>query len=341
MSSFVWVTHQVAVTRWLKEEVAARAPAMKFAFSRPGLTTFKVAGAATPASVVPTSFARAFGMSVGRASSATEALEVMKPWLGDGGVRLHVFEREIDVPVDEQDLTVRGRRAKEVDAALRTAAVFEDDVRARVGDRVIDVVVPHGSQADEPWLIGVHEHSAAHGPWPGGVDHVPLPADAPSRAWCKIEEALRWADLDVKEGDRCVEIGSAPGGATWAMLQRGARVYGVDPGEMAPSVMAHERFVHLHMPAAEVPKGALPKTYEWLLLDVNLAPMVALKYVERFVALAHGGLKGAVLTLKLNDDGVFEALPRLIERIGKLGSRDVRVTQLPSHRSEVCAILTW
>jgi hypothetical protein len=69
--------------------------------------------------------------------------------------------------------------------------------------------------------------------------------------------------------------------------------------------------------------------------------MVALRYVERFVALAHGGLRGAFLTLKLNDDGVFAALPRLAERIGKLGAREVRTVQLPSHRSEVVAILAW
>jgi peptidoglycan/xylan/chitin deacetylase (PgdA/CDA1 family) len=110
---------------------------------------------------------------------------------------------------------------------------------------------------------------------------------------------------------------------------------------MDPRVLAYDRFVHHQMPAAEVPKRALPRSYQWLALDVNLAPMIALRYVERFVALAHGGLRGALLTLKLNDDGVFEALPRLIERIGKLGARRVRVTQLPSHRSEVVAILDW
>ena len=72
-----------------------------------------------------------------------------------------------------------------------------------------------------------------------------------------------------------------------------------------------------------------------------LAPMVALRYVERFVALAHGGLRGALLTLKINDDGIFQALPRLYERIRKMNPSTMRVTQLPSHRSEVVAILTF
>ncbi len=130
------------------------------------------------------------------------------------------------------------------------------------------------------------------------------------------------------------------------MLARGLEVHGVDPGTMDPAVLAFSgphgnRFVHHHLPAAEVQRKDLPRRYQWLLLDVNLAPMVALRYVERFVALAHGGLRAALLTLKLNDDGVVAALPRLLERIGKLGPARVRVTQLPSHRSEIVAILTW
>jgi hypothetical protein len=100
-------------------------------------------------------------------------------------------------------------------------------------------------------------------------------------------------------------------------------------------------FVHHSKPAAEVQRGELPRRFEWLLSDMNLAPMVALRYVERYVALAHGGLRGAFLTLKINDDGIFEALPVLMERIAKLGAREVRYTQLPSHRSEVVAVLRY
>lgn len=352
-SQFAWVTHQVPVTKWLKSELATRAPHLSFAFARPGLTTFKIQGPADAALAMPSSFARAWGLSLGRANKPAEVLAVIAPYLRNstGPVRLHVFERDIDVPVDEQDAAVRGTRAREVDADLRAMApseglLFEVDAKAAVGDRVIDVIVPHASEPNETWLVGTHRHSNAHGPWPGGVQHVPLPEDAPSRAWCKIEEALRWADLTPLAGQDAVEIGSSPGGATYALLCRGLNVYGIDPGEMHARCLGfrgphHNRFFHLHMPAAEVPKSKLPPKYQWLLSDVNLAPMVALRYIERFVALAHGGLKGAVLTLKLNDDGVFAALPRILARIEKLGPKTVRVTQLPSHRSEVVAILTF
>lgn len=345
--SFVWVTHHVASTRWLKQELAVRAPHLHFAFARPGLSTFKVSGPpATPATSMPSSFARAWGVTLGRGGLADVKAAVAA--LPPGPLRLHVFERDIAQPPDEQEGATRGLRMIAVDQDVRRACpdVFDEDVHARVGDRVLDVIVPHGSEPDEPWLIGLHTHHAAHGPWPGGVVYAPPPPHAPSRAWSKVEEALRWADLEPRPGEICVELGAAPGGASLDMLDRGLEVHGIDPGAMAPQVLDFHgehgnRFVHHHMPAAEVDKRALPPRYQWLLLDVNLAPMVALRYVERFVALAHGGLRAALLTLKLNDDGIFAALPGLFERIRKLGAATMRVTQLPSHRSEIVAILTW
>ncbi|MCX5746342.1 MAG: hypothetical protein NT062_28020, partial [Proteobacteria bacterium] len=191
-----------------------------------------------------------------------------------------------------------------------------------------------------------HRHDRSHGPWPGGVTHVPIPAAAPSRAWAKIEEAIRWSGLVPRAGERAVELGSAPGGASFALLERGLEVHGVDPGAMAPEVLAYRgvhgnRFFHHAMPAADVDRRAVPRPIHWLASDVNLAPMVALRYVERFVALARGTLRGAFITLKLNDDGIFEALPRLMSRVERLGAREVRYTQLPSHRSEIVAMLTW
>ncbi|HVV82498.1 MAG TPA: SAM-dependent methyltransferase [Kofleriaceae bacterium] len=346
--SFVWVTHHVGSTRWLKAELAVRAPHLHFAFSRPGLTTFKVTGPpATAATPMPSSFARAWGVTLGKGGllEIQQAVEALPP---GPPLRLHVFERDIEVPVEEQHVAERGVRAEGVEQALRMNLpdAFEEDLKAKVGDRVLDIVVPHGSGPNEPWLIGLHTHAPTHGPWPGGVPFAPPPRNAPSRAWSKLEEALYWADLEPKAGEVVVELGAAPGGASLNMLDRGLEVHGIDPGPMAPAVLEFHgphgnRFHHHRAPASEVDRRALPPTFQWLLLDVNLAPMVTLGYVERYVALAKGGLRAALLTLKLNDDGVFMALPRLLERVRKLNPSTMRVTQLPSHRQEIVAILTW
>lgn len=345
--AFVWFTHQPASAAWLKRELAAKRPDLRFAFSRPGLTTFKVdpARADEPN---PSSFARAYGRSLGRATTPDEVLALAAELPPGAAPLLHVFERDPDRPADERDAAVAGTRAAALDAALRAAAPgrFADRTEAHEGDVVLDVIVAPAEQPDEGMFVGWHRHDPSRGPFPGGVAHVAIPAAAPSRAWAKIEEAIRWSGLAPMAGERAVELGSAPGGASFALLERGLQVHGVDPGAMDPRVLAYagatgNKFTHHAKPAAEVERKDLPRTYEWLASDVNLAPMVALKYVERFVALAHGGLRGAFITLKLNDDGVFEALPRLAARIEKLGAAHVRYTQLPSHRSEIVAILEW
>ncbi len=343
--SFLWFTHQPVSTTWLKRELAVKRPDLRFAYARPGLTTFKVEPARLEYAV-ESSFARAHGHSLGRAATVDDVLAHAAAV--PAGARLHVWERDPDRPADERDAAIAGTRAAALDAAIRAAAParFAAEVTAQANDAVLDVIVAPAEEHDDGIFVGHHRHDASRGPLPGGVPHVTIPDAAPSRAWAKIEEAIRWSGLVPRAGESAVEIGSAPGGASFALLERGLTVHGVDPGAMDPRVLAYRgasgnRFVHHALPAAEVARKDLPKAYAWLASDVNLAPMVALKYVERFVALAHGGLRGAFITLKLNDDGVFEALPRLAARIGKLGARAVRYTQLPSHRSEIVAILEW
>jgi 23S rRNA (cytidine2498-2'-O)-methyltransferase len=333
---FVWFTHQPASTAWLKRELALKRPDLRFAYARPGLTTYRVdddrAGEPTGSS-----FARAHGHSLGRAASADDVLALAP---ADATV-LHVFERDLDVPADERDPAIAGTRAAALERLLRVPGRFAAHTEARAGDSVLDVIVAPAELPDDGIFVGRHVHDATHGPYAGGVGHVAIPEEAPSRAWAKIEEAIRWSGLTPLPGETAVELGSSPGGASHALLERGLVVHGIDPGAMDRRVLANPRFTHHAMPAAEVARKDLPRSYEWLASDVNLAPMVALRYVERFVALAHGGLRGAFITLKLNDDGVFDALPRLTARIAKLGASRVRFTQLPTHRQEIVAILDW
>ncbi|HEY0706229.1 MAG TPA: hypothetical protein VGG33_05495 [Polyangia bacterium] len=350
---FVWCLHQPAATRWLKQDVARLRPELRFAFSAPGLTTFKVPaapqddGSLPPAAeVVGSAFARASGWSLGRAADVAEVL-AFADQLADRPVRLHVFERDPDVPADERDPALVGARPRALEQLLRAAAPerFAAGQEARPGEVVLDVITP-ASEADaaEPVFVGWHRQHDVSGRWPGGVSHVPIPATSPSRAWAKIEEAIAWSGLTPAAGEVALEMGSAPGGASFALLERGLTVHGIDPGRMAPAVLNYRgaggnRFVHHALPAAKVERKALPRRIHWLASDVNLAPMVALKYIERLVALLGPPLRGAFLTLKLNDDGVFDALPGLQTRIERLLPGRARYVQLPAHRSEIVAIV--
>src|SRR5689334_21725114 len=91
---------------------------MRFAFSRPGLTTYKVDDerADEPSA---SSFARAYGHSLGRAATVEEVLALAD---AVGPTILHVFERDLDRPADERDVALAGTRAAAVEAAIRAAA---------------------------------------------------------------------------------------------------------------------------------------------------------------------------------------------------------------------------
>lgn len=204
---------------------------------------------------------------------------------------------------------------------------------ARLNELVCDQITAPG----EPTFVGVHRHTRGRWAIPGGLPQIVVPPESPSRAFAKIEEAIAWAGLDVREGQTAVEIGSAPGGAALALALRGVTVWGVDPGEMK---VAHPLIHHLDRTISALRWEELPPRVDWLLMDVNLAPQLALHELARLAPPLRGKLRGAVLTLKLNDARVVEELPSLLARAGTLGLGSARATHLPSNRREVCCVLT-
>jgi len=293
-------------------------PGLRFAFSRPGLITFKSDGEIGPADPPASVFARVWGRSIGPAkdpADATQRLAALGPTL------VHVFARDPDADP----------------AIVRDWESALGDLRSGVaasGDLIADVIV----SANEPAWIGAHRHDANHVAWPGAMIPIDLPADAPSRAYCKIEEAIAWAELPIEAGQVALEIGAAPGGAVMALAKRGLEVYGVDTGELAPNVLALPGVHHFAMKVGALRWEQLPARVDWLLVDVNLAPQVALHEVARLMPRLRPTLKGAVITLKLNDFAFVDALPALIKRIEEFGFTSVRMRHLPSNRREICVV---
>ncbi|HEX7836352.1 MAG TPA: hypothetical protein VF469_02755, partial [Kofleriaceae bacterium] len=206
---------------------------------------------------------------------------------------------------------------------------------AEPGELVADVIV--GAPGEPAWL-GVHRHDRLRSPHPGGAVPAVVPDDAPSRAYAKIEEAIAWAGLAVAQGHVALEIGAAPGGAALALARRGVEVWAVDPGKLAPDVVALPTVHHIAKKVGALRWEELPARIDWLLVDVNLAPQVALHEVGRLMPRLVATLRGAVFTLKLNDWTFVSELPVLAERIRQLGLQDVSMHHLPSNRREICAV---
>jgi 23S rRNA (cytidine2498-2'-O)-methyltransferase len=200
---------------------------------------------------------------------------------------------------------------------------------------ILDVIVVE----PEDWLVGYHLVRGVETTWPGGLMPAELPPHAVSRGYLKMAEGLAWSELPVVAGDTCVDLGSSPGGATQALLDRGLKVIGVDPAEMHPTVMAHPNFTHLRKRSKEV-RRKLFLEVQWVVTDINLPPNYTLDTLEGI--LGHPGvkLKGLQFTLKLPDWKLANDIPDYLMRIRQWGFPNVRARQLQHNRQEICVAVS-
>lgn len=349
-TAFLFCVCQAGAEAAVAEELTALRPGLRRAFARPGLITFKDPSGEVPAEVaIEAVLVRAHGAAIGPAADVNALLAAVDKYCPKGqAVRLHVFERDIAKPGDEPPghaygpLTAAARDQIEAAWAAAPPRPLLTGERASAGDWVLDVIVA----ADEPWWLGFHRHGPGHPPTPGGRIRVDMPPEAPSRAYRKLEEALIWSRAPLRAGDTAVEIGSSPGGASYALLRRGVEVHGIDPAKMAPVVLDYNKdlpgnhFIHLDRPMSMVQRSDLPTALHWVLLDVNLAPQVALITARRLAAHPRPALMGVLLTLKLDDWKAMRHVPRFLKSIRSMGMEHVQATQLPSNRMElfVCGL---
>lgn len=331
---FSWITCHVGAEAFLRAELSKdgrRRPA----FARPGLVTFKHADgdAPDPAAPRPHPLVRCWGVSLGRATDGPALAELVdrSGW----NAVLHVFPGEAGPPghVPASVLEQWTAAARGVEDAL--ASVLGDRATpgaARLGDRVVDVIVRPG----EPWFLGTHVHDLSRGPLAGGWFALTPPDDAPSRAWAKLEELVAWSGVSFRPADTVLEVGAAPGGATVALLDRGCRVIAVDPKPYdVPDRLRSAPFRQLRVPIEALRRDELPDAVDWLVVDVSMAAPVAVHVVERLVPRYRKGLRGCLATLKLNEWELAARLPGLLRQLRDLGFSRVEAANLPSFRQEV------
>jgi 23S rRNA (cytidine2498-2'-O)-methyltransferase len=351
---FLFAVVQAGAERALKNEVARDQPKLKFAFSRPGFVTFRIpddvdAGREPKLDCV---FARTWGYSLGKvgggaddAELARDAWRLIEDKLPTGAAQelkhVHVWQRERVLPGDasyEPAAAELERAVGEVLVAQRPGLVSTPpfvNTAAAVGELVLDCVLVERHE----WWLGCHRAASPETRWPGGVPAIASPPRMISRAYLKIVEALEWSQLPVKPGDRCVEIGSAPGGSCLALLERGLVVTGIDPAGMDPFVLAQPNFTHLRARAKDV-KRSVFRDCRWLVMDANVAPNYTLDTLDGLLTQAGVRPDGLVLTLKLTDPALAEKLPVVAERIRRHGYRRVRMRQLAYNAQEICAVVT-
>jgi 23S rRNA (cytidine2498-2'-O)-methyltransferase len=347
-ASFLFLTCQIGAERAVKREIASRWPDFRFSYSRPGFLTFKLPENVAYAEDLELNsvFARAYSFSLGKVRGDDPAEMAKKVWDIYGereAKRIHVWPRDAAEPGQHGYEPALAGEAfdihRKILAACPNPSMLAKDAgemcrpssRADRGEAILDCVLV----APGEWWIGRHRVGSIASSWPGGMLDLRLPPDAVSRAWLKMEEALAWSRLPIPRNARVSEIGSAPGGASQALLARGCYVLGIDPAEMDPAVLSHPRFTHLRRRSTQVRRREFRKI-RWLAVDMNVAPSYTLDAVEEIVTHPEVSIRGMILTLKFPDWSLADEVPNYLARIKSWGYNLVRARQLQHNRREIC-----
>jgi hypothetical protein len=175
-------------------------------------------------------------------------------------------------------------------------------------------------------------------PYPGGVHRMARAAGAPSRSVLKLEEALEVLGRAPRARERVIDLGAAPGGWSYACLQRGCRVLAVDNGPLKlagldalPGELTHLRADGLRL---RPPPGWLPA--DWLLSDMLIAPGVCLGLLRKWIE--GGWMRRFVVNVKLPQREPLAALAPLCDFLAGVPGLAWRMRQLYHDRREVTVL---
>ncbi|MDP4546571.1 MAG: 23S rRNA (cytidine(2498)-2'-O)-methyltransferase RlmM [Marinobacter sp.] len=184
-------------------------------------------------------------------------------WSGEDCARVEVRLPENN---DDRDLGNFARKwVAPLSRGLREAGLLMADAKAPAKAR-LEVLLGDFETA----VVGFSLEDN-RSPFPDGILRLRLPASAPSRSALKLEEAwkvflpkARWLDY-LGGGKKAVDLGAAPGGWTWQLVQQGMLVSAVDNGPMNPELMASGHVEHV---VADGYSWQPKRAVDWMVCDI-------------------------------------------------------------------------
>jgi len=332
--AFLLATCQGAAEASLCRRQEAVLPEVSKAAWRRGVVTFRLGDFDPPDDFFPDLiYARAVVRSLGQVSGASDADRIAAVQALVAHIAwdtIHVWHRDprleaqTDAPVDPQ--AIRGLLLSAYGKPASLPSV------ARPGDLVLDCLI---DTADR-WWVGWHRAGTPTSCQPGGMHPTVLPADKVSRAWLKLDEAIATFGVDLRAGQRAVELGASPGGACQRLLEAGLKVVGIDPALVDERVAAHPNFEQWRMRARDV-KVKDFRGFDWIVADMNIDPKSTLESIGRIVTAAGVKPTGIIATLKLPDWSRAEELPGWLDQFREWGFTS-RARQISTGGREICVV---
>ncbi|MBO3275379.1 23S rRNA (cytidine(2498)-2'-O)-methyltransferase RlmM [Pseudomonas schmalbachii] len=177
--------------------------------------------------------------------------------------------------------------------------------------------------------------------WPMGIPRLKFPREAPSRSTLKLEEAwhhfIPRADWDKRLAPNmlAVDLGAAPGGWTWQLVNREMRVIAVDNGPMAENLIYSGLVDHQRVDGYQFRPRQM---VDWMVCDIVEKPARTGSLIETWIG--EGLCREAVVNLKLPMKQRYAEVRKILDRLeDSFRSQGLRVAigckQLYHDREEV------
>ena len=257
--------------------------------------------------------------------------DALAPWFTKvvgkaGSFALHVWVPDSDLgnPLSGRAESLRSALLSSLpDAAHRERRAHE---LVAPTDPLVQICVASPERA----YAGASPASDVPSTWAGGRARMRLPEGAPSRASAKLLEAFTWIGVGPEAGELCVDLGAAPGGWTFVLLDRRARVIAVDRANMAPNVARAKKLVH----ARENAFSFLPdEPVDWLFCDMVHRPNEVARLVAKWGK--QNLARMVVANFKLPMKQRLPVVLEIEKTVRGAGFKEVRTRQLYHDRDEV------
>ncbi|WP_281645260.1 23S rRNA (cytidine(2498)-2'-O)-methyltransferase RlmM [Parendozoicomonas sp. Alg238-R29] len=178
-------------------------------------------------------------------------------------------------------------------------------------------------------------------PWSGGILRLKFPKAAPSRSTLKLEEAFHTfipaddRDTRLAPGMKSVDLGAAPGGWTWQLVNRSMMVIAVDNGPMQQELLDTAQVDHREEDAFTFQP---PKQVDWMVCDIVDKPSRSAELMARW--LVNGWCRETIFNLKLPMKQRWQAVQSALQMVedicaGQGVQVELRCKQLFHDREEV------
>jgi 23S rRNA (cytidine2498-2'-O)-methyltransferase len=272
--------------------------------------------------LAPDGFLSELQQELGAAVRATHGLLV----LADGPPRpvawaANVWRDPLELPVASIGDAARKLRAIQRNWSLysfahhRRAALIAEKL-PKVSAKPLAFGAPAPTAPLGSWtLLGpdlVLAAASCSSPFPEGEARFVEDRSAPSRAYLKLWELFTVAGVRPQPGERCLDLGSSPGGWTWVLQKLGAHVISVDKAALDPS-LAKLPGIEFRRTSAFALDPRDVGSVDWLFSDVVCYPKRLYARVEKW--LAAGTARRFVCTVKFQGAtdfaamGAFAAIP--------------------------------